>query len=309
MPRLLALVTILALLAGPLAPPAVARGHDVDAEVVGGHLVAQGTDSFMAIVLIDEPGGTILCGGSLIAPSFVLTAAHCVEDDNGRLFASGQYQLIIGLADLTGNIPAANVRGVSAIFQHPDWDPVTTDNDVAVLKLDQPVPAKIARPLRLTEDRQFDDAGEAVTVAGWGATSEGGNISLRLRAADVKVTSDAACASAYGHHFDPAVEICAASRGKDSCSGDSGGPLFASVPNRKKAHRGGNPASTESRGNRKGHDAKRHHGHGAKSSSGQPIAIGIVSFGRGCAEPGFPGVYTRLSAPPIHDFIEGVIGG
>jgi secreted trypsin-like serine protease len=309
MPRLLTVVTAIALLSGPIALPAIARGHDVDVEVVGGRLVSQGTDTFMALVLIDEGGGTILCGGSLIAPGFVLTAAHCVEDDNGRLFDPRRFHLIIGRADLTGNIPAGNKRGVSAIFQHPDWDPVTTDNDVAVLKLDLPVPATIARPLRLTDDGQFDGAGEAVTVAGWGATSEGSNISLRLRAANLKVTSDAACASAYDGHFDPAVEICAAARGKDSCSGDSGGPLFASVPTRTKSHSGGDQARTASRNGHKGHDAKRHHSHGAKSSSGRPIAIGIVSFGRGCARPDFPGVYTQLSAPTIHDFIEGVIGG
>merc|ERR1719453_988373 len=98
-------------------------------------------------------------------------------------------------------------------------------------------------------------------VAGWGTTSEGGTLSdVPLRAA-VPITNDQVCRSSYGSNYDPDFMICAGfdEGGYDACQGDSGGPLF-------------------------GADA-----------AGSHVLVGVVSFGQGCARPGFPGVYARAS--------------
>lgn len=273
----------------------------VDAQIIGGKPVPQGLLPFLTFVQIDFGDGTAAaCGGSLIAPRFVLTAAHCTQDvDSGILFQPEQYLLVIGKVDLTQSIPEANFRGVTAIARNPNWNPQTFQNDVAVLTLDAEVPASIAPSVAIVaaDDTRFNRAGQGATVAGWGTTAEGGQTSSRLLAVDLAVDSDASCAAAYGPNFDPETEICASLPGKDSCQGDSGGPLFAPpvAPKKAKAMPQAHNVHVERKKKRK------------PVQPAQVTQFGIVSFGQGCARAGVPGVYTRLSEPGINAFITGTV--
>jgi len=111
-------------------------------------------------------------------------------------------------------------------------------------------------------DRHYAAEGTAAIVSGWGnRTAEQGeaDYSSILHAVELSISDDAQCQDVYGEDLEDTL-ICAAVEGaeKDSCSGDSGGPLSVMV-------------------------------------DGSPVQVGIVSFGFGCAQPGFPGVYTRVS--------------
>jgi secreted trypsin-like serine protease len=160
------------------------------------------------------------------------------------------------------------------------------------------VPANIAQPLAIvgSGETRFDVAGEPVVVAGWGRTVESNPVTEdRLRAANLNVVSNASCAAAYGaDDFVQSVMVCAAFKGRDSCQGDSGGPLFArdiigfDVKKKKKK--------------KKGHKRKK-----VRIPIVREVQTGIVSFGIGCAEPEFPGVYTRLSNGNINEFIAGEV--
>jgi secreted trypsin-like serine protease len=113
-------------------------------------------------------------------------------------------------------------------------------------------------------------------VVGWGALREGGVLQRRLRAARVPFVSDDKCRDAYkgaGYRFAADEMICAGNfrrGGVDSCQGDSGGPLVR------------------------------------RDRAGRWVQVGIVSWGHGCARPGFPGVYTQVSA--FADAIAGAAG-
>jgi secreted trypsin-like serine protease len=270
----------------------------VHAQVVGGRAVPQGADTFMAFVLFETDDGIFQCGGSLIDPSFILTAAHCVDDGTGDPLPPSAFTVFIGKADLN-QLDEANVRGVSHVFQDPDWNPDTFEDDVALLELDQAVPESIATVLPIVGagDTRFDGAGQPVSVAGWGTTAESGSTTDQLRQADLNIVSNASCAGSYGSDFRASTMICAASAGRDSCQGDSGGPLFAkAVVDHKQVKKKG-----------KKH---RHHKRQTKTKSVpiyQDIELGIVSWGNGCARPAFPGVYTRLSSPEINTFITDVL--
>lgn len=277
----------------------------VDAQIIGGRPVPQGLLPFLTFVQIDFGDGTAAaCGGSLIAPRFVLTAAHCTQDvDSGLLFQPEQYLLVIGHVNLDQTIPDANFRGVTAITRNPNWNPQTFQNDVAVLTLDADVPASIATPVPVVgaDDTRFNSAGQGATVAGWGTTAEGGQTSSRLLAVDLAVDSDASCSAVYGPSFDPQAEICASLPGKDSCQGDSGGPLFAPPVAPRKARAVPRTPNVQVERKRK---HKRQH---EPVPPAQVTQFGIVSFGQGCARAGVPGVYTRLSEPGINAFITGAL--
>jgi secreted trypsin-like serine protease len=213
-----------------------------------------------------------VCGGTVRDATHVITAAHCALDDSGAEFAPAKFTVEAGVVDVAHPESTMQARGVSAVSIFPGYDAATLAGDAAVLTLDQ--------PLDLSDPTVVDfltpvAAGETAThgqISGWGTTTENGTTSDTLAFALVDVFDNSACAS-YGSRFVAQTMLCAGrdlGNGAmvDSCQGDSGGPL--------------------ARIDDTGHvDA----------------LVGIVSWGDGCARPGFPGIYTRVADPAINAFL------
>jgi len=237
---------------------------DIQPQIVGGTGVPNGKYPFMAFLEIEKTnGGFGQCGGSLIDPDSVLTAAHCIVDDNGN-FDTRAVTMAIGRTVIS-DPNQGQIRFATVADWHPNYNPPSSDAyDAAVLTLDRPV--RIS-PIRLATSKQngLEEPGRKLRIAGWGTTSEGGSTTDRMREASVPVVSDTRAQAAYGSQYFPRLMVAAGAEGKDSCQGDSGGPLF--------------------------------------KPSAPRTQVGIVSFGFGCARAGYPGVYTEVNNRSIRAFI------
>ena len=265
---------------GAPAKPAAAVLRPIP-RIVGGAAAPDGAYPFIAALQQWAGNGYLtICGGTLIAPDEVLTAAHCVDQWSvGQTASTGEAKerIIVGRTVLSASDGA--IRVPAAIRVDPTWDSATESDDAAVVQLDTPI-ADVASPTMPTSgNRSYEHAGTPARAIGWGSTQAqgpadvgGGVYPDELRQVDLPLVGDGPCRSVFDGVRNPALYpqemLCAGGDGHhDACTGDSGGPLLTPLP------------------------------------GGTWELIGVTSWGNGCAVPGTPGVFTRLSAPDIHNFV------
>lgn len=259
-------VGIMVLLATLIVAPQLLFAEEQPVVPVDDHIsvpqIVGGTEAtpneFPWQILLTYGGLSASCGGSIIHESWILTAAHCVQGDN-----PSWRTVVAGIHDRTSDAanPYLQRRAVKRITIHPNYNNSTLDYDIALLELEIPLTlnTKVA-PITLAgnSDGALYNAGTVLTVSGWGHTTYGGSVAIRLQKVNVPVVSSLTCNDAYGSITNRM--FCAgniASGGVDSCQGDSGGPIF-------------------------------------KNDNGTYKLTGVVSSGTGCAWPGYPGIYTHV---------------
>ncbi|PRY59711.1 serine protease [Glycomyces artemisiae] len=210
-----------ALVWGGIAANAVESPEgDFEAQVVGGGPAAEGQYPWLVSIgdeLPGEPAAEHFCGGSVIAPNVVLTAAHCVEEKNAV-----DITVLAGSVDLES--PGLNEADVAEIHLAHDWnDPVEFANDWALLLLEEELDVE---PIDLAADPEVYDVLE---TAGWGNLGDD-TYPTAAQWVEVPFVTDADCQAAYPGEVDAQTMLCAGDLehgGVDSCDGDSGGPLMA----------------------------------------------------------------------------------
>jgi secreted trypsin-like serine protease len=229
-----ALALALTLCAGLAATAVASPGQG--GPVAGKSIIAGGKADpakwrFMATVLRK---GRLHCGGSIIAPTKILTAAHCVEG-----FKATNLDVVVGRPRLTDPSVGQVIDVVSAV-PHPDY----VDNqrhDVGVITLAQPTTEPPIELATVEESNAFTQPGQRLRVAGWGARNPFGfNLATVLKRTTEQIRTNKRCRRVYRALYTGRSMICALGRrvkrfGRPvihttGCSGDSGGPLVADTP-------------------------------------------------------------------------------
>ena len=212
------------------------------------------------------------CGGSIMSADWIITAAHCVVDNNGAGISPASVEVGAGITTLGS--PNVARSEVSQVVVHSEYDEDTTENDIALLELAAPLTLDgttkqaIAVPDPEVLGAGWPAANTSARVSGWGNTAaNGSSFPAQLQAATVDVLTnpaDPSCGSypdPWGGEYLNTSMLCAsylAPPTKDACQGDSGGPL-------------------------------------AVNNNGIYVLAGVVSWGYGCADPDYPGIYTRVT--------------
>uniref|UniRef100_H2ZIH0 Peptidase S1 domain-containing protein n=1 Tax=Ciona savignyi TaxID=51511 RepID=H2ZIH0_CIOSA len=226
--------------------------------VVGGKRARVARWPWMAYITI----GNNLCGGSLISSRWVVSAAHCFSLINRNNL--GGVTVVLGVVDTLdrGNVHEQTFT-ISRLIIHPNYR--FPDNDIALLELSREInPSIYVKPACLPNG-EHPPVGEKCWATGYGTTLFGGATAKNLQEVDLPIADDGQCYDIYANRtnrFNPTNMLCAGyiTGGKDACQGDSGGPLVCQ-----------------------------------RCKNCDWYLAGVTSFGKGCATPGFFGVYTKVS--------------
>ncbi len=256
--------------------PVVAQATPTVAPIIGGNLASITDVPWQVGILgapaddsdLDNPYGSAwgnqFCGGSIISEDWVVTAAHCVVDENGGVVQPPLW-VFAGSADLY-DFSGDHEYLVDEILVHPQYGG-GSGYDIALLHVADTLPldgttmAAIALPI--AEDGDFwPNYGDEVLVSGWGDT--GAEYPTDLYSTTLDVLAEPhyeVCGDYQDYEWNPATEICVGidGGGQDTCQGDSGGPYAINV-------------------------------------NGTWTLAGVTSWGEGCALAGYPGFATRVTA-------------
>ena len=277
----IATLLLVALALAASASPAMGARQHAGSKILAGTVDRQQNVGWIAAVLRHPSTSSAsryerqFCAGSLVAPDWVLTAAHCLFGENGEVVAPNELQIQVGNKSLVAS--GGEFADVAEVFVNPSFNNETNAWDAALLHLASDVgvqPVRIAR----TRDRDFYRSGTKSYIAGWGdrraADDPRQSFPTVLYSAFIKVRSRSVCRRDWADRFSSSNMFCAgADSGRpDTCSGDSGGPIAV------------------------------------RRSPTRWRLTGITSYGR-CGVPGNIGVYTMLRAASIQDWIRDTTGG
>lgn len=235
------------------------RSRFKSSRIVGGQDTLEGEFPWQVSLHVKNFGH--VCGASIISPKWLVTAAHCVQDDGRTRYSQpSTWEAYLGLH--IQKKPGSHVvkRNVKQVISHPNYNDYTFDNDIALMELESPVTySDFIKPICLPSAQHSFPAGNTVWVTGWGATREGGFAASVLQKAQVRIINWKTCDSLMSGQLTSRM-LCAGvlTGGIDACQGDSGGPL-------------------------------------SSPSGSRTFLAGVVSWGDGCARRNKPGIYTTVT--------------